>query len=1042
MLSLPDYAELCCLSEMSFLRGTSAPETLIQQAAALGYQALAITDECSVAGVVRAWRQAQTSNIKLLIGSMFRIQLASEESYSLVILARTRLGYASLCQTITDACAHTAKGHYRFEPENLKHLKECIAILLPPPASTMAAVRSGISHLNTHFCGQWWLGDSALLHANESALRLNIHNLAKDHQLKLVAVGQVHMARRSEKPLHDLMTAIAHGKAVADCGWALAPNAEQHLRSRLRLAQLYDKDALEQTLVIAQRCQFDLDSLRYEYPTEAVEKGYTEQGYLQAQTWLGARTRYPNGIPAGVEQQIRHELELIGELNYAAYFLTVYDMVRFARSRGILCQGRGSAANSAVCYCLGITEVDPQHGNTLFERFISRERKEPPDIDVDFEHQRREEVIQYLYQRYGHAHAALTAVQITYRPRSALRDAGKALGIEQATIDQVAKSQAWWESTPNPHELALAANHSLNPRRLCQWLSLARALIGKPRHRSQHPGGFVLSRGPLSHLVPIEPASMPKRYVVQWDKDDLDALGLLKVDVLGLGMLTVIRRALELTAWRRQLPEFRMQDIPRHDEATFAMISQADTVGVFQIESRAQMNMLPRLKPRKFYDLVIEVAIVRPGPIQGGMVHPYLRRRQGLEPITYPSTAVESVLSRTLGVPIFQEQVMKLAMVAAGFTAGQADSLRRAMAAWRRRGGLDQFQMRLTEGLQNNGYSPEFAQAIVKQIEGFGEYGFPESHAASFAWLAYVSAWLKRHEPEAFLVALLNSQPMGFYSPSQLIQDAMQHGVHVLPVDVQSSRWTCTLELTDQDRPSVRLGLNQIKGLSASIGERLMHARAEQPFADIDDLSRRANLSTAALALLAAAGALNPLTPHRRQALWQAAQPHNPDDLLSKLPMSKVIQSNLPVASEIDDIGLDYQSLGYSLGKHPLELIRQALDTHRYRCALALKAHRHGQLARACGLVTLRQRPQTAKGVMFLTLEDETGQVNVVIQPTLVDRERHTLLRAVLLGVIGTWQTDGEIHHLLAGRLIDETSRLDEFLSISTGAGPHRVLKR
>lgn len=1041
-MGLPDYAELCCLSEMSFLRGTSAPEALIQQAAALGYQALAITDECSVAGVVRAWQQARTSNIKLVIGSTFRVCLTHEETYSLVILVRSRPGYASLCQTITNACARAPKGRYRFDPEDLKHLKECIAILLPPPASTMAAVRTGISHLKTHFCGEWWLGDSALLHANESALRQNIHNLAKEHQLKLVAVGQVHMARRSEKPLHDLMTAIGHGKAVADCGWALAPNAEQHLRSRLRLAQLYDEDALEQTLAIAQRCEFDLGSLRYEYPTEAVAQGYTEHSYLQEQTWLGARTRYPNGIPEGVEQQIKHELDLIADLNYAAYFLTVYDMVRFARSRGILCQGRGSAANSAVCYCLGITEVDPQHGNTLFERFISRERNEPPDIDVDFEHQRREEVIQYLYQRYGHAHAALTAVQITYRPRSALRDSGKALGIDQPTIDQVAKSQAWWESTPNPQELARVTNHSLDPRRLCQWLSLARALIGKPRHRSQHPGGFVLSRGPLSHLVPIEPASMPKRYVVQWDKDDLDALGLLKVDVLGLGMLTVIRRALELTAWRRQLPQFRMQDIPRHDEATFAMISQADTVGVFQIESRAQMNMLPRLKPREFYDLVIEVAIVRPGPIQGGMVHPYLRRRQGLEPITYPSTAVESVLSRTLGVPIFQEQVMKLAMVAAGFTAGEADSLRRAMAAWRRRGGLDQFQTRLIEGLEKNGYSPEFAQAIFKQIEGFGEYGFPESHAASFAWLAYVSAWLKQHEPEAFLAALLNSQPMGFYSPSQLIQDAKRHHVHVLPVDVQTSRWNCTLELTGKDRPSVRLGLNQIKGLSASIGERLIRARAQQPFADIDDLSQRADLSAAALAPLAAAGALNSLTQHRRQALWQAAQPRNPDDLLSMLPMSKVIQSNLPVASEIDDTGLDYQSLGYSLGKHPLALIRQTLDAQRYHCALVLKGYRHGQLARACGLVTLRQRPQTAKGVMFLTLEDETGQINVVIQPRLVERERHTLLRAVLLGVIGTWQTNGEIHHLLAGRLIDETVRLDEFLSVSACARPHRVLKR
>lgn len=1042
MLSLPDYAELCCLSEMSFLRGTSAPESLVEQAAALGYQALAITDECSVAGVVRAWQQARTTHVKLIIGSLFRIELASHESYSLVVLARSNAGYAKLCQMITHACARAPKGRYRLDPEDLHHLEDCIAIVLPPPASTLDGLHTGILHLKTFFSGAWWLGDSALLHANESAVRQTIGKLAKEHQVKLVAVGQVHMAKRSEKPLHDLMTAIAQRKPVADCGWALAPNAEQHLRSRLRLAQLYDKDALDQTLIIAQCCQFDLGSLRYEYPTEAVGPGYTEQAYLQEQTWLGAHARYPNGIPDVVGQQITHELSLIAELNYAAYFLTVYDMVQFARKRGILCQGRGSAANSAVCYCLGITEVDPQHGNTLFERFISRERNEPPDIDVDFEHQRREEVIQYLYQRYGHAHAALTAVQITYRPRSALRDAGKALGIDQATIDHVAKSQAWWESKPNAEELERAANQKLDARRLDQWLSLARALIGKPRHRSQHPGGFVLSRGPLSDLVPIEPASMPNRYVVQWDKDDLDALGLMKVDVLGLGMLTVIRRALALTAKRRNLPEFRMQDIARHDEATFTMISQADTVGVFQIESRAQMNMLPRLKPRQFYDLVIEVAIVRPGPIQGGMVHPYLRRRQGLEPITYPSAAVKSVLSRTLGVPIFQEQVMKLAMVAAGFTAGEADSLRRAMAAWRRRGGLEPFQKRLIEGLQSNGYPPEFALAVFKQIEGFGEYGFPESHAASFAWLAYVSAWLKCHEPEAFLVALLNSQPMGFYSPSQLIQDAKRHHVSVLPVDVQTSHWECTLELTGEVRPAVRLGLNQVKGLPASIGQRLVHARAQQPFTSVHDLSQRAHLSAAALTPLAAAGALNALTEHRRQALWQAAWPQKINDLLSALPMSDVTQSTLPAATESDDVRLDYQSLGYSLGRHPLQLIRQALDAQRYRCALALAANRHGQLARACGLVTLRQRPHTAKGVMFLTLEDETGQVNVIVQPSLIERERHTLLRAVLLGVIGTWQTDGQVQHLLAGRLIDETKRLEQLVPISTRAGPHRMLMR
>lgn len=1038
-MKLPEYAELCCQSELSFLQGASAPETLVSQATALGYEALAITDECSVAGVVRAWREAQDKGLKLIIGSLFRVYQSDQPPWAIVILARSRQGYGSLCQTITNACARAPKGHYVFMAQDLRGLKDCAAILLPPPATAIDAIEFGIAALNQHFQGDWWLGETALLQANEVTIRRRIHELARRHGIKRVAIGQVHMAKRSDKPLQDVMTAIRSHKPVRDCGWLLAPNAEQHLRSRMRLAQLYDSRSLSETLAIARLCQFDLGSLRYEYPTEIVPTGYTEQSYLREQTWMGAERRFPAGIPLAVIRQLEHELDLIGELGYAAYFLTVYDMVKFARRRGILCQGRGSAANSAVCYCLGITEVDPQHGNTLFERFISRERNEPPDIDVDFEHQRREEVIQYLYQRYGHERAALTAVQITYRPRSALRDVGKALGIDNRIIDQVAKSQAWWDGTPNwSDSMALNASE-IEPQQIEQWIYLARALIGKPRHRSQHPGGFVLARGSLAQLVPIEPASMANRQVVQWDKDDLDALGLLKVDVLALGMLTVIRRALDLTARRRQLPAFRVQDVPRHDTATFEMISRADTVGVFQIESRAQMNMLPRLKPREFYDLVIEVAIVRPGPIQGGMVHPYLRRRQGLEPVTYPSQAVKSVLERTLGVPIFQEQVMKLAMVAAGFSAGQADSLRRAMAAWRRRGGLDKFQQQLIDGLTRNGYDPEFAQAVFKQIEGFGEYGFPESHAASFAWLAYVSAWLKCHEPESFLAALLNSQPMGFYSPSQLIQDAQRHGVKVRAVDVQASEWECLLEPTETPRPTVRLGMNQIKGLSEQIANRIVKARQIASFGDMEDLARRAELSAATLSLLANAGALASLVTHRRQALWQAAVPRRNDDLLTQVPSSQAIQSQVPMASEAEEIRLDYQSLGFTLGRHPLSLIRATLRSLRYRASDELLACRDGQLARTCGLVTLKQRPHTARGVMFITLEDEAGQVNVVVQPHVIERERQVLLQALLLGVVGTWQTDGQVHHLLAGRLVDETEKLATLDAISSRQGPHRV---
>ena len=1023
-MALPDYAELCCQSDLSFLAAASSPETLVEQAATLGYQALAITDECSVAGVVRAWQEAKQHKLHLITGSLFQATHAAGGHWALVVLATSRHGYGTLCRLISAARARAPKGQYALLETDLAQLHECLVILLPPPASTLSGMWHGAQVLQQHFTGQWWVGDSALLHVNEPAVRQSGRELAQCFNVARVAIGQVHMARRSDKPLQDTMMAIGLSKPVQACGHSLAPNAEQHLRSRLRLAQLYDAASLEQTLLIAKQCQFDLSSLRYEYPSEIVPAGYTEQSYLVEQTWQGAQTRYSQGVPHQVATQLEHELTLIAQLGYAAYFLTVYDMVRFARGRGILCQGRGSAANSAVCYCLGITEVDPQHGNTLFERFISRERNEPPDIDVDFEHQRREEVIQYLYERYGRDRAALTAVQITYRPRSALRDVGKALGIAPALVDRLAKSQAWWEKSPNWTEVLEDADSPLEPRLAEQWLYLARALIGKPRHRSQHPGGFVFSRGPLSELVPIEPASMAQRQVVQWDKDDLDALGLLKVDVLALGMLTVIRRALAMTAWRRGLPEFRLQDVPRHDTDTFEMISQADTVGVFQIESRAQMNMLPRLQPRVFYDLVIEVAIVRPGPIQGGMVHPYLRRRQGLEAVTYPSEAVKSVLSRTLGVPIFQEQVMKLAMVAAGFSAGQADSLRRAMAAWRRRGGLEAFQTQLIEGLQRNGYTPEFAQAVFKQIEGFGEYGFPESHAASFAWLAYVSAWLKCHEPESFLAALLNSQPMGFYSPSQLIQDARRHDVVVLAVDIQASDWTCELVVTDQPRPAVRLGLNQIKGLSEAHARRIVKARQTQPYLDMDDLSRRAELGRATLTLLANAGALDALVTHRRQGLWQAAVPRRAHDLLAPLDSSAQNVTELPAPSERDTLRMDYQSLGYTLGRHPLSFMRENLRAQRYRDSQDLQAAHHGQLVRACGLVTLRQRPHTARGVMFITLEDEHGHINVVIQPHLIDRERTLLLNSVLLGVVGTWQTDGRVAHLLAGRLVNENARL------------------
>ncbi|MDZ7914353.1 MAG: error-prone DNA polymerase [Rhodococcus sp. (in: high G+C Gram-positive bacteria)] len=637
-------------------------------------------------------------------------------------------------------------------------------------------------------------------------------------------MGDVYMHVRSRKALHDVMTAIRTGRPLTECGRELQVNAERHLRTRLRLAQTCPADLLAETLRVADRCTFSLSELQYQYPDEVVPSGETPSSYLRRITYEGAGRRWPEGVPAKVEAQIEHELQLIADLQYEHYFLTVYDIVAFARSPQILCQGRGSAANSVVCYCLGVTEVDPARMAVLFERFISRERNEPPDIDVDFEHERREEVIQYLYAKYGRARAALTAVAITYRPKSAIRDVGKALGLPEETIEALAKNHTWWDGAGIRTERIEELGISLDDLAIRQLVDLTGQIMGLPRHLSQHPGGFVLTKGPLSRLVPIENASMPDRTVIQWDKDDIDALGLLKVDVLALGMLTAIRKSLACISQRKGYA-FAMQDIPSEDQTTYDMICQADTVGVFQIESRAQMSMLPRLRPRCFYDLVIEVAIVRPGPIQGGMVHPYLNRRQGKEPVSYPSKALEEALGRTLGVPVFQEQVMQISILAAGFTPGEADGLRRAMAAWKRKGGLEQYYDKIVQGMTSRGYQREFAEAIFEQIKGFSEYGFPESHAASFALLVYASCWIKCHHPAEFLAAMLNSQPLGFYSPSQLVQDAKRHGVEVRRVDVMHSDWDCTLEGLPHP-PAVRLGLRMVVGLKAESAQRILQARS------------------------------------------------------------------------------------------------------------------------------------------------------------------------------------------------------------------------
>ncbi|NEX62809.1 error-prone DNA polymerase [Noviherbaspirillum galbum] len=1034
--ALPDYAELQCVSNFSFLRGASHPEELAARAAQLGYAALALTDECSVAGVVRAHLAARDAGLRFLVGSQFRLHHPDgSAAWSLILLARTREGYGNLCELITLGRTRAEKGRYLVMPADFTHpdaehahlrgMPDCLAILTPAfglPADQMAQQAAWLAHA---FPGRAWLALTLLHQHGDEQHRATVEQAAEQARLPVVATGDVCMHVRSRKPLQDTLSAIRLRQPVAECGFALAPNAEQHLRSRLRLANLYPEAALRETLAIARQCAFSLDELRYEYPDELVPDGETPESYLRAEAYNGARRRYPKGIPLAVQEGLEHELALIAEMRYEPYFLTVYDIVRYARSEGILCQGRGSAANSVVCYCLGITEVDPSRSTLLFERFISKERNEPPDIDVDFEHQRREEVIQYIYHKYGRRRAALTGVVITYRPRSVLRDVGKALGVDAGIVDQVAKSHRWWDSKQALAERFLECGLDPESAVARQWAEIALKLMRFPRHLSQHPGGFVIARHKLSRLVPIENAAMAERSVVQWDKDDLDALGLLKVDILALGMLSMIRRALDFISQQRG-ELFTLQDIPAEDSETYRMIQRADTIGVFQIESRAQMTMLPRLRPREFYDLVIQVAIVRPGPIQGGMVHPYLRRRQGLEPVIYPKDEIRPAVERTCGVPIFQEQVMQIAMIAADFTPGEADGLRRSMAAWRRKGTLAQYQARLRQGMEKKGYEEDFISSILQQIEGFAEYGFPESHAASFALLAYASSWIKCHEPAAFLAALLNSQPMGFYAPSQLVQDARRHGVEVRPVDVCESGWEATLEpstTSNTSQPAVRLGFNMVRGMQHDAALRIEEARAVRAFRDLNDLASRAGLARRDLEALARADALLPLAGNRRQAMWQAVAGAPDKALLAKAP---VIEDPvpLPAPGEGESIVADYRATGLTLGRHPLHLLRPLLLKHRFLPADVLHTFADRQIARACGIVTVRQRPETANGTMFVTIEDETGLVNVILWPDMIARYRKEALGARLMGIYGIWQSENGVCHLVAKRLVDLTHLL------------------
>ena len=1017
---VPCYAELHCLSNFSFLKGASSPDELVERAKQLGYEALAITDECSMAGVVRAHVAAKAVGLKLIIGAQFKVD---DAPFTLIALARNIDGYGNLCQFITALRRASEKGTYRLALEQIDAhpLDDCLILVAPDRGTRPAELLKIGRWLLKRFAGRCWIAVELLRLLDDEMWLHRLRQVAQLTAIPLVATGDVHMHVRSRKALQDVMTATRIGKPLTECGLALQPNAERHLRTRLRLAQTYPEALLAETLRIAERCEFTLHELRYQYPAEVVPPGETPSSDLRRLTYEGAGRRWPGGMSAKVQAQIEHELELISELQYEHYFLTVADIVTFARSRQILCQGRGSAANSVVCYCLGVTEVDPARMRVLVERFISKERNEPPDIDVDFEHERREEVIQYLYAKYGRDRASLTATVISYRPKSAIRDVGKALGFDLDTIDRIAKGHMWFDGRNVLPERMAEAGLSVDDLAVQQLLRLTEQLIGFPRHLSQHVGGFVLTKGPLTRMVPVENASMPDRTVIEWDKDDLDAVGLLKVDVLALGMLTALRKSLALISLCRG-HQFEMQDIPPEDTATYDMICKADTLGVFQIESRAQMSMLPRMKPRCFYDLVIEVAIVRPGPIQGGMVHPYLNRRQGREPITYPSEALKEALGRTLGVPVFQEQVMQIAILAAGFTPGEADALRRAMAAWKRKGGLDKYHDKIVQGMTERGYTLEFAESIFKQIHGFSEYGFPESHAASFALLVYASCWIKCHYPAAFLVAMLNSQPLGFYSPSQLVQDAKRHGVEVRPVDVMASEWDCTLEGLPHP-PAVRLGLRQIGGLRETVVERIVAARREAPFQDAEDLARRAGIEQHDMKLLAAADALMGLSGHRRQQVWDAAAQHAAPLLLRDAPVNEDYLE-LEQAPEGEEIVWDYASTGLTLRRHPLALLRPLLSKRGLQSAEELQALPNGRLVKACGIVTLRQQPDTANGTIFVSLEDETGVVQVICWRRVRERQRRELLGSRLLAVYGTWQREGDVCNVIAGHLRDLTPLL------------------
>jgi error-prone DNA polymerase len=1031
----PAYAELHCLSDFSFLRGASSAEKLFARARDCGYDALAITDECSLAGIVRGWEAAKATGLKLIVGSEFTLV----DGLKLVLLVEDSHGYQQLCTLITTARRAAGKGDYRLSRADMERVlrdQPLGLFALWVPANVPEAGQG--EWLKTLFGERAWLAVELHRHCDDATRLVQLLALARQLEMPALASGDVHMATRRERVMQDTITAIRHNLPLAEAGAHLFRNGEHHLRARRTLGNIYPAALLQATMQLAGRCRFDLKrDLHYQYPAELIPDGHTPASYLRELTEAGIAERWneTRPMPDKVREDIEEELELIAELKYEPFFLTVHDIVRFARSRNILCQGRGSSANSAVCYALGITAVDPGENKLLISRFLSKARDEPPDIDVDFEHERREEVLQYVYNKYGRARAALAATVISYRGKSAVRDVARVFGLPPDQISLLSNCYGWGNGeTPMEQRISEAGFDLENPL-IARVLAVTEMLRGHPRHLSQHVGGFVISDTALSSVVPVENAAMADRTIIQWDKDDLESMRLLKVDCLALGMLTCLRKTMDLVREHRGR-DFELATIPSEDQQTYAMIQRADTIGVFQIESRAQMAMLPRLKPATFYDLVIEVAIVRPGPIQGDMVHPYLRRRQGLEPVTYPSEGVKDILGKTLGIPLFQEQVMELVMHA-GYSADEADGLRRSMAAWRRGGDMEPHRKKIRGLMEGKGYSSEFIDQIFEQIKGFGSYGFPQSHAASFAKLVYASCWLKRHEPAAFACGLLNAQPMGFYSASQIVQDARRGcaerlPVEVRPVDVMCSDWDNLLEggrawRSDADpgeQPALRLGLRQVAGFSEAAATALMQARSQRSFSSVADLCLRAGLDAKAREALAEAGALQALVGNRNAARWAVAGVERRRPLLPGSPEETAVE--LPAADEGQEILSDYQSTGLSLGRHPMALLREQMGQRRIMGLDALRKRPHGSGAHVAGLVTQRQRPGTAKGTIFVTLEDESGMINVVVWPHVALRRRRALLESRLMAVRGRWERVDGVEHLIAGDLYDLSELLGE----------------